>query len=293
MLTSPKSETSSQRFPFGWLRVVRTAALCSLPAILVPWYVAIFRDLSRQDNYDLLWPLVFCPLWLPYVWIFWGLRPKVSSDTIKKTLAVALGCGSLILILLSFVVGVTSFELERQAVFVYALVALLQVALLFGSIRAYYSMGREPGDLLILAKCLWVPVAGIAVVAIILPNLFFLQNRVPYEALSVSSLRTINTAQVEYARTHPDRGFASSLAELGPRSSGLIDSVLASGKKSDYLFTLAVPPPDSQGRTIQYTVQARPIHYGRNTQRSFFTDESGILRSTSENRPATTQDPPL
>src|SRR5208282_454232 len=276
MLSSLNSETGSRRVRFGWLRVVRTVALCSLLSILVPWYAAIFRDFSRQDRYDLLWPIVFCPLWLPYIWVFWGLRPNAGAHAVKKTLAVALVCGFLILVLFSFLLTVTFLDADRQIVIVLALVVLLQVALLLGTIKAYYSMDREPGDLQILLRRLWIPIVGIAVVVIILPNLFFLQKRVPYEASSVSSLRTINTAQVEFARTHPDRGFASSLAELGPGSSGLIDSVLASGKKSEYLYILTTSPPDSQGRTSQYSVLARPLHYGKNTQRSFFTDESGV-----------------
>jgi hypothetical protein len=281
------------RVSLWWLRVVRAVALCSLLSILVPWYAAIFQDFSKQGRYDLLWPILFCPLWLPYIWVFWGLRSNIGAHAVKKALAVAFGCGSLILVLFSFLLAVTSFDADRHMAMVYALVVLLQVALLLGTMKAYYSMDREPGDLRILATRLWVPVVGIATAAIILPNLFFLRERVHYEASAVGSLRTINVAQTEYARSHPDRGFASSLAELGPGTGDLIDSVLASGKKSSYVFILTAAPPDSQGRIVRYNVMASPQHYGRNIRHNFLTDESGVIRFTTENRAATAQDPPL
>jgi hypothetical protein len=294
MSTALQSETTGYRVSLWWLRIVRTVALCSLLTILVPWYAVIFRDLSRQDRLDLLSPILFCPLWLPYAWVFWGLRSNVTAHTVKKALAVAFGCGSLILVLFSFLLAVTSFDVDRQMAIVYALVVLLQIALLVATMKAYYSMDREPGDLQILATRLWVPVVGIAAVAIILPNLLFFRERAHYEASAVGSLRTINVAQVEYARTHPDRGFASSLAELGPGSDDpLIDSVLASGKKSSYIFILTAASPDSHGRIVRYGITARPQHYGKNIKHNFFTDESGVLRFTTENRAATAQDPTL
>jgi len=90
-----------------------------------------------------------------------------------------------------------------------------------------------------------------------------------------------------------DRGFASSLAELGPGSDdALIDSVLASGKKSSYIFIPTAAPPDSHDRIVRYGITARPQHYGK-TKHSFFTGESGVLRFTTENRAATAEDPVL
>jgi len=109
------------------------------------------------------------------------------------------------------------------------------------------------------------------------PESLFLHERVPYEASSVRSLRAINTAEVEYARTHPDKGFASSIAQLGSDSADLIDSVLASGRKSGYIFVLTAAPPDSHGRISHYTVTARPQKYGKEGKHSFLTDVSGAL----------------
>src|ERR1700739_1802106 len=83
---------------------------------------------------------------------------------------------------------------------------------------------------------------------------------------SVDSLRTINMAQVAYAETHPNKGFASSLAELGPSPGAeLIDPGLASGTKSGYVFNLNAAPPEASGRITHYTVVARPEKYGAET----------------------------
>jgi type IV pilus assembly protein PilA len=293
MLTSAQSQAEPSRISLWWLRVVRTVALSSLLAILLPWYAAIFKDLKPQDRFDLVIPILFCPLWLPYAWVFWGLRSNVGTEGAKKTLAVALDCGLLILVLFSFLLAVTSFGVDRRLALVYGLVVFLQIALILSTIKAYYAMERKPGDLRILATRLWVPIVGITVTAIILPNLLLSEKRAPFEASAVGSLRTLNTAQVEYARAHSDRGFASSLAELGPTGDTLIDSVLASGKKSSYVFILTAGPLDSRGKVVRYIITARPQHYGKDTTRSFFTDESGILRFTTENRAATAQDPTL
>jgi len=103
---------------------------------------------------------------------------------------------------------------------------------------------------------------------------------------SVDSLRIINTAQVAYAETHPNKGFTSSLAELGPSPGAeLIDSVLASGRKSGYVFTLNAGP-----LTRHAYVVARPEKYGTGSP-SFFSDETGVEHFTVENRAATVNDP--
>jgi hypothetical protein len=292
MLSSGQSQTAPPRISFTWLRAVRTVALCSLIAILLPWYAAIFKDLNEQSRFDLVIPILFCPLWLPYAWVFWGLRARVTTETVKKALAVALGCGSLILVLLSFLLAVSSFDADRQLVRVFALVVFLQIVLILSTVKAYYAMERKPGDLRILVTRLWVPVVAVTATAVILPNLLLSKLRAPSEASAVSSLRTLNVAQVEYARTHPSKGFASSLTQLGPTGDFLIDSVLASGEKDNYVFILT-GSSDSRGQVVRYTITARPKRYDKNTRRSFFTDESGVLRLTTENRAPTAQDPAL
>jgi hypothetical protein len=107
------------------------------------------------------------------------------------------------------------------------------------------------------------------------------------------SLRIIFLAQCEYARGHPDKGFATSLEDLGNDSRGsLVDSVLASGTQSGYEFILWTGGPNSQGRVSRFFVVARPQKY-QEGERSFFIDESGLERFTPENLAATAADPPV
>src|SRR3954470_9847628 len=68
-----------------------------------------------------------------------------------------------------------------------------------------------------------------------------------YSAVSdgaeAGSLHTIITAQETYKSTYPKIGYACRLEQLGgkggsPEQSGLIDTVLASGRKSGYIYSL-------------------------------------------------------
>jgi FtsH-binding integral membrane protein len=210
---SPQQGAAGFQVSVWKLRAIRVIALCSVVAILVPWYAAIFSDFGRQDLLKLLIPILFFPLWLPYAWVLWSLRSYTNAHTVKKALAVVVVCSSLILVLSSVVLVQTSFDADPRLVIVYALVALLQIALLVGAMTAYYSMNRESKDLQILVTGLWIPIVGVTVAAIIVPNIF-IRGSLLQEASSVGSLRTSNVAQVTYAQAHPDKGFASSLAQI-------------------------------------------------------------------------------
>ena len=114
-----------------------------------------------------------------------------------------------------------------------------------------------------------------------------------YEESCVLALRTINVAQGTYWGGDQAKGYASTLAELGPAGADLFEAVLASGKKDGYRFRLN-PERASAGHSIKhYTITARPIKRLVKNQRSFFTDETGVIRFTTENRTATAADPPL
>ncbi len=118
------------------------------------------------------------------------------------------------------------------------------------------------------------------------------------QARAVGALRTVNTAAVYYASMY-NVGYPKSLAAMGEgegapnqEHAGLIDKTLASGKKSGYIFTYR-PGPLVNGRIDTYTVVARPMQYGKTGIRSFFTDQSGVIRVTNENREPTAGDPPI
>jgi type IV pilus assembly protein PilA len=106
------------------------------------------------------------------------------------------------------------------------------------------------------------------------------------ETAAILNIRTIHTAQVQYF-TQFDR-YARSLSELGPPSKGsagpssadLIPADLAAGTKSGYTFTL-------HGGPKGYTLNANPVKYGSTGRRTFFSDDSLVIRAHFGPEPAT------
>jgi type IV pilus assembly protein PilA len=139
-----------------------------------------------------------------------------------------------------------------------------------------------------LIELLIVVAIILIIAAIAIPNL--LRSRMAAnEASAVGSLRTINTAEVTYSTTYPTVGFAglTSLGGVastcatatGATSAGacLVDNVLALSPftKSGYNFTAASaggPPAPT------YTSTALPAAPGQSGQRSFCSDQSGVIR---------------
>ena len=121
------------------------------------------------------------------------------------------------------------------------------------------------------------------------------------EESAVASLRTINTSEITYHSSFPSfPSYSRDLASLGPgvvvpnpNHAGLIDEVLASGKKSDYVFRYNAGAADRRGRIEAYTVTASPVVFGKTGLKNFFMDETGVIRETFEDREATRTDPPL
>ena len=104
------------------------------------------------------------------------------------------------------------------------------------------------------------------------------------DASAVISTRKIVTSQTTYSATVGEGNYAVDLKAL--KDAALIDTLLASGTKDRWAFS-------TSGDTSTFTVNARPLNYRPAGTRSFFADESGIIRYTREDRPATVEDPPL
>ncbi|MGZ4821891.1 MAG: prepilin-type N-terminal cleavage/methylation domain-containing protein [Terriglobales bacterium] len=148
-----------------------------------------------------------------------------------------------------------------------------------------------------LIELLIVVAIILIIAAIAIPNL--LRSRIAAnEASAVGSARTINTAEVTFASTYPNHGFAT-LAQLGPPTSGsvgdtgagLLDSVLASGTKSGYVFSVVTSGAASGGAATIYTVNGDPQN-SQTGQRHFFTDQSGVIRFNAS-QTASASDSPL
>jgi hypothetical protein len=120
------------------------------------------------------------------------------------------------------------------------------------------------------------------------------------QASTVGGLRTLNVAAITYASTY-NVGFPPSLASLRPPdgqgtpsadTAGLVDPMLASGKKDGYIFTYRPGEKDSLGRINTYTIHADPITPGTTGIEHFFTDQSGVIRREIS-KPASEQSTPI
>ncbi len=106
------------------------------------------------------------------------------------------------------------------------------------------------------------------------------------ETAAIRQIGTVHTAQTQYFSQYGK--YATALAELGPPASGqpgpngaeLIPGDLAAGTKTGYLFTL-------QGTPTGYTVNATPVAFNSTGRRTFFSDQTMIIRENWGAEPAT------
>jgi prepilin-type N-terminal cleavage/methylation domain-containing protein len=110
------------------------------------------------------------------------------------------------------------------------------------------------------------------------------------EMAAIRQIGTIHTAQIQYYSQFGR--YAASLTELGPPSSGqqspaaadLIPKTLADGKNTGYIFTVATAPTG-------YTVTAVPEAFGNTGRRTFFSDQTNVIRQNWGQEPATVNSP--
>ena len=141
-----------------------------------------------------------------------------------------------------------------------------------------------------LIELLIVVAIILVIAAIAIPSLVR-SKMAANEASAVNSLRTLSTAETTYAQTYPDLGYTCSLTNLGPSAgalsstgAGIIDSVLASGKKAGYSFAIT----NCTGTpTATYTTTAVPQTVGATGSRAFCSDASGVLHYAADGSPAT------
>jgi type IV pilus assembly protein PilA len=106
------------------------------------------------------------------------------------------------------------------------------------------------------------------------------------ETAAVKAIQTIHQMEVQYQSQYGR--YAASLAELGPPQSGnpspasadLIGRDLSEGEKQGYKFTVT-------GTNGGYVVQAQPMTYGSSGRKSFYSDQTMVIRENDGPEPAT------
>jgi hypothetical protein len=118
----------------------------------------------------------------------------------------------------------------------------------------------------------------------------------PDESAVASMLRTVNTALVTYAIAYPEVGFPVGLQALS--GSGDQEPAQDHAMLLDDRFLPTTPIMDGYefhyraADQSHYQITATPVETGKG-KKSFFTDESCVIRSTAEGRPANASDSPL
>ena len=146
-----------------------------------------------------------------------------------------------------------------------------------------------------LIELLIVVAIILIIAAIAIPNL--LRSKIAAnQASAVGSLRTLNTSCIAYSTSYGQ--FPGALASLGPlggtvttassTSADLIDSVLAAGTKSGYVFAYTAGASNQS-----YSITATPITVGQTGQNMYFTDQSGVIRVDTSGAGASATSTPL
>src|ERR1700693_5825921 len=144
-----------------------------------------------------------------------------------------------------------------------------------------------------LIELLIVVAIILIIAAIAIPNL--LRARIAAnESSAVSSIRTINTAEVTYQTGYPTVGFSASIAALGPGGPGtvcvaagptqanacLIDSALSNATgagtaKSGYYLAYVITA--KAGVKFQYVIGTSPAAFNVTVIRNFCANEDAVI----------------
>jgi hypothetical protein len=286
---------------FFTLRKRRPAAACTIPSsahsrwlvltvtivTFVCFLTILFAATSQEALGGIVWSL---PFLLPLLRIVNLLR----SDQLKKGLALAAAMG-----FLYFFVCKTLFSIarawesswwEQSALFMAAVAGVIMTC---ASGWAYYALPREAHDIRRLLVAFGYPF-----VLLVLFVLTLNPEDNP-EAIHVQMARRrlgeINKATSEYAKRFGV--FPRDLVALGSpprnqkadcRAADLLPKPFTT-QGSGYIFQYRTGFPSSVALAgcegvSQYTLTARPVAFEQTGNINFYTDESGIIRCTFEDR---------
>jgi prepilin-type N-terminal cleavage/methylation domain-containing protein len=112
------------------------------------------------------------------------------------------------------------------------------------------------------------------------------------EMAVIREIGSIHQAETQYYSQFGK--YATNLVQLGPPVSGadspeaanIIPKVLADGKKNGYIYTLAATAGG-------YSIQAVPESFGNSGRRTFYSDQTLVIRNNWGQEPATPASPEI
>lgn len=139
---------------------------------------------------------------------------------------------------------------------------------------------------------LLIVIAIILIIAAIAVPKMNNQMMAAHEMAAIRQITTIHQAQTQYYSQFGK--YALTLVELGPPASGaagpaaadLIPSNLAQGKNSGYIFAV-------QGVPTGYAVTAVPEAFGSSGRRTFYSDQTLVIRNNWAQEPANGNSPEI
>ncbi len=113
-----------------------------------------------------------------------------------------------------------------------------------------------------------------------------------HEMAAIRQIGSIHTVETQYMSQFGM--YATVLTQLGPPASGapgpqsadLLPKTLTDGKASGYLFTLTARPTG-------YSITAIPEAFNTTGRRTFYSDETLVIRANNTQEPATATSPEL
>ena len=270
---------------FGW--IARAIALI----VLVSPFVA--AEYAHQEAFFLFAALLVLPYLVFLVnpvrrkWLAWGQALAVTGAVLFIVPLV---------LTLSAAFGEKHIARDDRAWIAFLVVFFLCQLALFVLVRSTYTQtvrfGAETARAFLYYFCVMIFMAAT------LPSIPLGARKSGNESGAAGALRTLNTTSYEYSDQFK-AGYPPTLKALGPPASGaptkdaanLIDSTLASGTRRGYRITYR--PEVKDGVVVHYSITARPLEYDETGRRSFYTDDSAVIRATTDDREPTANDPPL
>jgi prepilin-type N-terminal cleavage/methylation domain-containing protein len=105
------------------------------------------------------------------------------------------------------------------------------------------------------------------------------------EASAITTVRSVLNAETLYVTTAGAGRYGDMTALV---SGMLVDTVVGSSTKDGYVFSISLGAGN-----ISFGLSARPTGYNTSGIRSFFADETAVIRYTTANSPATASSTPL